>query len=246
MSSHETENNGWSNTFTVIARRGGGEKKHTPCMNTVNDIHWEKHVNSILSFLAGPVIRNYTSTFKRCYVLAFCMEGSSFPPAAIQYDTKGEQNVDALSALIGNSERCKALLQRASGRELAPLKLPCPICLDEDMKILLVARCGHPVCLPCVLRCVDRNWSVPTLRCPVCRANIVIDIPSECMLLGPCGPRSPLEHKKNEMLVQHILLNTTPCGMVVIVSQRRHLIPFLAKILIDCKQLGSVSHSKQP
>mmetsp|Transcript_18213 Transcript_18213/g.42389 ORF Transcript_18213/g.42389 Transcript_18213/m.42389 type:complete len:750 (-) Transcript_18213:50-2299(-) len=45
----------------------------------------------------------------------------------------------------------------------------CPICLDEDMVVPKVTRCGHIFCLPCIMRyftCLqDHNGKQ---RCPVC------------------------------------------------------------------------------
>mmetsp|Transcript_35252 Transcript_35252/g.64459 ORF Transcript_35252/g.64459 Transcript_35252/m.64459 type:complete len:767 (+) Transcript_35252:352-2652(+) len=45
----------------------------------------------------------------------------------------------------------------------------CPICLDEDMVVPKVTRCGHIFCLPCIMRyfiCLQDNNGKQ--RCPVC------------------------------------------------------------------------------
>lgn len=51
----------------------------------------------------------------------------------------------------------------------------CPICLDEDMVVPKITRCGHSFCTPCVMRYFmhrqeydGRKWQ----RCPVCNTQV--------------------------------------------------------------------------
>lgn len=60
----------------------------------------------------------------------------------------------------------------AKGLNLEPKPLKCPICKDEDLRIIVLG-CGHTICLECFVKNRMMTESSYRNRCSVCRQGIL-------------------------------------------------------------------------
>lgn len=206
---------------------------------------WATFVDTLLTFLAGPGARGFhckninTRWIDKLWK-PLGPGGQDLPTGALRGGSC--EDVAALIKLIGKSNHSTAIQARVEGKERPPIA--CPVCLQEDTEYVFVTACGHPLCLPCTVRCVESDWSTPTIRCPMCRSIAVLDLPEQGLLLGPpVSPDIPMKHGKLAHVYTHIIKNPGHRN-VVVVTQHRHMVPMWVRTLSE-GFLGQVTHSRQ-
>lgn len=81
-------------------------------------------------------------------------------------------------------------------------EVTCPVCMNDekDLRDVAVPRCGHPLCLECLLGCIAITTQGDAFCCPICRIKIssldtefVVTVPRRAPSIGMNIPDRKLE-----------------------------------------------------